>query len=127
MMIGAGEALLSHGGMVAFMEVSMAVITDITTLGDGTVSDTDMVGTTGAGEAMAGTTGVGEAMAGTTGAGEATDGAVTTILTSIPHIDTTHITIPEAGSATITIIEITLTALAGEESTIPIPTLEALL
>ena len=107
MMIGAGEALLSHGGMVVFMEVSMAVITDITTLGDGTVSDTDMVGTTGV--------------------GVATDGAVTTFLTSIPHIDTTHITIPEAGSATITTIEITLTALAGEESTIPIPTLEALL
>ena len=112
MTIGVGEVLHSHGDMVAFMEASMAVITDITTLGDGTVSDTD----------MAGTTGVGEAMAGTTGAGEATDGAVTTILTSIPHIDTTHITIPEAGSVTITTIEITLTALAGEEFTIPIPT-----
>ena len=74
---------------------------DITTHGDGTVSDMDM--------------------AGTTGAGEATVGAVTTILTSIPLIDTTP-TIPVAGSATITIIEITLIALAGEVSTTLIPT-----
>ena len=78
-------------------------------------------GTTGVGEAMAGTTGAGEVMAGTTGAGEATVGAVTTILTSIPLIDTTP-TIPVAGSATITIIEITLIALAGEVSTTLIPT-----
>ena len=123
MMIGVGEALHSHGDMVVFMVASTEVIT---THGDGTVSDMDMAGTTGVGEAMAGTTGAGEVMAGTTGAGEATVGAVTIILTSIPLIDTTP-TIPVAGSATITIIEITLIALAGEVSTTLIPTLGALL
>lgn len=119
MMIGVGEALHSHGDMVVFMVASTE---DITTHGDGTVSDMDMAGTTGVGEAMAGTTGAGEVMAGTTGAGEATVGAVTTILTSILLTDTTHITIPAVGSATITIIEITLIALAGEVSTTLIPT-----
>ena len=112
MMIGPGQALHSHGDMVVFMVASTE---DITTHGDGTVSDMD----------MAGTTGVGEAMAGTTGAGEATVGAATTILTSIPLIDTTP-TIPVAGSATITIIEITLIALVGEVFTTLIPTLGAL-
>jgi hypothetical protein len=102
MMIGVGEALHSHGDMVVFMVASTEVIT---THGDGTVSDMDM--------------------AGTTGAGEATVGAVTITPTSIPLIDTTP-TIPVAGSATITIIEITLIALAGEVSTTLIPTLGAL-
>jgi len=117
MMIGVGAALHLHGGMVVFMAVSTEVITDITTLGDGTVSDMATDGTTGAGEATVGTT----------GAGEATDGAVITALTSTLLIDTTHITIRGIGSATITTIEITLTALAGEVFTTPIPTLGALL
>ena len=117
MTIGVGAALHLHGDTVVFTAASTEAITDITTLGDGTVTDMDMVGTTGAGVATDGTT----------GAGEATDGAVITALTSILLTDTTHITIPAVGSATITTIEITPTALAGEVFTTPIPILGALL
>lgn len=116
MMTGVGADLHLHGDMVVFMVASTEVITD-TTLGDGTVSDME----------MAGTTGVGEAMAITIGAGEATDGAVITVLTSILLIETTLITIPAVGSAIITTIEITLIALVGGAFTTLIPTLGALL
>jgi hypothetical protein len=99
----------------------------LSTLGDGTVSVSEIDGTIGAGEVTDGTTGAGEATDGTTGAGEATDGEVITVPTSILLIETTLITIPAAGLATITTIEITLIALAGEVFTTLIPTLGALL
>tara|TARA_R110001606_G_scaffold181134_2_gene327859 strand:+ start:183 stop:527 length:345 start_codon:yes stop_codon:yes gene_type:complete len=114
MMTGVGADLHLRGDLVVFTEASMEVLS---TLGDGTVSVSEIDGTIGAGEVTDGTT----------GAGEATDGEVITVPTSILLIETTLITIPAAGLATITTIEITLIALAGEVFTTLIPTLGALL
>ena len=121
MTTGAVAVHLLDGALTDFTVASTEAITDITILGDGTVSDTDMVGTTGAGEALDGTIGAMEATDGTTGAGEATDGAVITALTSILLIETTHITIHAVGSATITTIEVMPIAPAGEVYTTLIP------
>jgi hypothetical protein len=112
MTIGAGADLLLLGAMEDIMVVSTEAITDITILGDGTVTDTATVGTTGAGVAMAGTT----------GAGAATVGAVITALTTILLTDPTLITIPVIGLETITTTEVMPITPAGGAFTAPIPT-----